>query len=39
MSGIFGEEEVINNKPRKYTAMCNRSPTLLYMIKKEVITI
>jgi len=35
--GIFGEEEVVNNTKRKYTATSSAAMTCFYVLKKQVI--
>lgn len=34
--GVFGEEEIIRKTKRKYSAKCNNSPAVLYIINREV---
>ena len=34
--GIFGEEEVVNNTKRKYTATSSAAMTCFYVLKKQV---
>ena len=37
IGSIFGEEEMINKETRKYFATCNRAPTIVYVLKKQVV--
>ncbi len=36
IGGVFGEEEIIRNSKRKYSAKCNNSTAVLYVINREV---
>ena len=37
--GIFGEEEIVNNTKRKYTAISSAAMTVLYVLKKRVFSL